>query len=767
MRDIDHMARMGLLMAAVFLFSLQQVFGQVPVGQWRAHLSYYSIQDVTGSEDRIFAAGSNGIMIYNKDYNHPENLNKVNGLSDAGITSLAWSDEHQLLLIGYRNGNLDIWKDGRISNYPSIRDQPLYAQKSIRDIFFWEGRAYLSCSFGVAVFDPASGEFLETFQPAGGAGAVVYSVDHHQGDFFVATSQGLFYAPAGSPGLDNPASWQQVTAFSDPGRPVTSLQSHGGYVVFAVGAGQGQHEVYYLDGAGGVELLSETRVHALERGNDASGSSRLFVCSSDRVFVYDQELSLNQTLENYISRPRPTSFFEDPAGEWWLGDDGSGLVRYHQGQGEPVIYNGPGSDRTSYLKAYGQQILGLTGGYDAGRNPQNRSATLYRFHQEQWMNTSFSGYNDWVDLAAVPGQKNHYMMASWGDGLLEVKDGEVVQQYDQDNSPLASHNMDQVRVDNLCYDQGGNLWLTNDEAEHPIKVHDSRGNWHVGRYDGLRNRTATGLICGQDGYLWGYIHNTPLVFVVDTRGTPADPSDDVVMIREVLDYNGQSFARRIEAIHQDREGNLWIATDEGVAVDYEPGSFFDREDYRPNRIRLTIEGYTQYIMRDNRVTDIGVDPANQKWFATRRAGIFVFSADARELRAHYTAANSPLLSDTVRSVVIGSGGEAFMATASGICSYRSESAEGKENFQDAYVFPNPVRPGYEGKITITNLVAGVNVKITDISGNLVYETVARGGQATWEGKNLSGHKVSSGVYLIFMTNEDGSKTHVGKLLFLK
>ena len=383
------------------------------------------------------------------------------------------------------------------------------------------------------------------------------------------------------------------------------------------------------------------------------------------------------------------------------------------------------------------------------------------------MNTSFAGYSDIVDLAAVPGQPDHYMMASWGDGLLEVKNGEVVHSYDADNSPLAPVDLDQVRVENLCFDAGGNLWLTNGEAEHPIKVLDSQGDWHVARYDDLRNRKATGLICQQDGYLWGYIHNTPLIFAVDTRGTPGDPSDDAIMIREVLDFNGQSFARRIEAISQDNEGNIWIATDEGVAVDYEPASFFDREDYRPNRIRLTIEGYTQYVLRDNQVTDIAVDPANQKWFATQRAGVFVFSEDARQLRAHYTSGQSALLNDTVRSMAIGSGGEAFMATASGICSYRSESAEGQEDFADAYVFPNPVRPGYEGKITITNLVAGVNLKITDISGNLVYETVARGGQATWDGKNLSGNKVSSGVYLIFMTNEDGSKTHVGKLLFLK
>ena len=767
MKNSNSIARMGFLLMAVCVFFAQQVSGQVPVGQWRAHLSYHSIQDVTGSEERIFAAGTNGILIYNKDYNNPENLNKVNGLSDAGISALAWSEEHQVLLVGYRNGNLDVWRDGKIRNYSSLRDQGLYSPKRIRDIFFWEDKAYLSCSFGVAVFDLQSREFLESFNPVGGSGAEVYSLAHQQGEFFVATSQGLFHAAADAPGLDNPARWQQVTAFSDPSRPVASLRSHGEYVVFAVQAGQQQHQVYYLDETGGVDLLLESQVQALEGGSRGLATSALFICSSDRIFVYDQGLSLNQTLKGYMPQPRPTSLFEDQDGVWWLGDNGYGLVRYHQGQAESIIYNGPHSDRIFVVKAFGKQILGVPGGYDAGRNPQNTDAALYGFREEQWTNRSFPDYRDIVDIATVPGQPGRYMMASWGDGLLEVKDGEVVQQYDQDNSPLEPYNLDQIRVDDLWYDPSGNLWLTNHKAENPIKVLDSRGEWHVARYDALQDRAATGLTGGQDGLVWGYIHNTPLLFAVDTRGTPDDPSDDVLRLQEVLDFNGQSFARRLEALERDKEGNLWIATDEGVAVDYEPGSFFDREDYRPNRIRLTIEGYTQYILRDNQVTDIAVDPANQKWFATKRAGVFVFSEDAQELRSHYTSVGSPLLSDTVRSLAVGDGGEAFMATARGICSYRSESAAGKADFQDAYVFPNPVRPGYEGKITITNLVAGVNVKITDISGNLVYETIARGGQATWDGKNLSGHKVSTGVYLIFMTNEDGSKTHVGKLLFLK
>jgi hypothetical protein len=309
--------------------------------------------------------------------------------------------------------------------------------------------------------------------------------------------------------------------------------------------------------------------------------------------------------------------------------------------------------------------------------------------------------------------------------------------------------------------------MVNDQAEDPVKILKNNGSMVTASYDALKGRRVRGLFCGEQGFRWGYLHNTPLVFAVDPNGTPADPSDDQVMIREVLNYNGQSFAKSIHAMDKDTEGNIWIATDEGVAVDYDPGAFFERDDYRPNRIRMTVDGYTQYILRDNKVKDIGVDAGNRKWIATEQSGVYVFSEDTQQMLAHYRSSTSPLLSDSVQSLSINDEGMVFFATAAGICSYRSEASAGRDNFSDAYVFPNPVRPGYDGKITITNLVRGVNVKITDISGNLVYETVAKGGQATWDGRNFAGHRVASGVYLVFMTNEDGSKTHVGKLLFLK
>jgi hypothetical protein len=82
------------------------------------------------------------------------------------------------------------------------------------------------------------------------------------------------------------------------------------------------------------------------------------------------------------------------------------------------------------------------------------------------------------------------------------------------------------------------------------------------------------------------------------------------------------------------------------------------------------------------------------------------------------------------------------------------------------VFPNPVRPEYDGKIAVRGLVNNADVKITDIAGNMIYKTRAFGGQAVWNGRNFEGRRAQSGVYLVFVSNNDGSETLATKILFL-
>ena len=129
--------------------------------------------------------------------------------------------------------------------------------------------------------------------------------------------------------------------------------------------------------------------------------------------------------------------------------------------------------------------------------------------------------------------------------------------------------------------------------------------------------------------------------------------------------------------------------------------------------------------------------------------------------------NSPLLSDNIIDICVdGVSGEVFFGTDKGIISFKGEAMSGSSLYNNVLVYPNPVRETFEGPVAIKGLVANTNVKITDIGGNLVFETESLGGQAIWDGKNFRGERVATGVYMIYLASPDGSFSHVTKLLFI-
>ena len=114
--------------------------------------------------------------------------------------------------------------------------------------------------------------------------------------------------------------------------------------------------------------------------------------------------------------------------------------------------------------------------------------------------------------------------------------------------------------------------------------------------------------------------------------------------------------------------------------------------------------------------------------------------------------------------VVDDSGEVFFVTRSGLCSYRSNASVSQNTFNNVFVFPNPVKRGYDGLIAVSGLSDDTNVKITDISGNIVFEANSLGGTMTWDGKNFDGEKVSTGVYLFFCTNSNYTESIVKKIL---
>jgi hypothetical protein len=325
-----------------------------------------------------------------------------------------------------------------------------------------------------------------------------------------------------------------------------------------------------------------------------------------------------------------------------------------------------------------------------------------------------------------------------------------------------------VRICGLAFDRNDNLWLTQSGVPNSIKVLNKDGSWTVLPYT-IDAPTIGDIIITQSGIKWIILPRGHGLFVLDDNNTPSDFNDDLYRKIMVRDQDGKSLPN-IYSIAEDLDGNVWIGTDKGPVVYYDPDRVIT-EDVNAYRIMISRNdgsGLADYLLGTETITSIAVDGGNRKWFGSNSSGAFLVSGDGKELIHNYNESNSPLLSNLISSIAIDEiTGEVWIGTNKGVITVREVATLGGDDMNNIYAFPNPVRETFEGDVTVTGLLRNTNVKITDLSGNLVYETKSTGGQATWDLTAYNGIRVSTGVYLIFCTNEDGSQTAITKLLVVR
>ena len=168
------------------------------------------------------------------------------------------------------------------------------------------------------------------------------------------------------------------------------------------------------------------------------------------------------------------------------------------------------------------------------------------------------------------------------------------------------------------------------------------------------------------------------------------------------------------------------------------------------------------------ITDIEVDGSNNKWISTATSGVFYLSSNGQETLLRFTKDNSPLPSNNVQDITIDSfTGTVYFASLNGLVAYEGTSTAPRDDLDEVYAYPNPVRPGFDGNVSIDGLTADANVKITDIEGNLVFETTSEGGSVLWDTTAFGKYRVASGVYLVLITTEDALETKVSKIMVIR
>ena len=770
------------LIGFYFLNSFSQGVG---IGEWRNHLPHKNCISVAEANNKIYCATPYSLFYYDKNDNSVEELNKINGLSDFGVSIIESDENNNILLIAYTNANIDLIKDGNIINIPDIKRKTILGKKTINNILFVDNLAYLSCGFGIVVLDVENEEILDTYfiGPQGNQ-IDVLDLTYNDTSFFAATENGIYEAAIDEPNLANYAVWSKPENIPNQNSKFDQIEYFNNKLIANnYYDGYNNDTLFVYDGLSWeyMQLGYSNDFRSIRKNNE-----NLLIVSNGGVKKYN----INLELEYIIYSPSQMMLFPNDAiigknGLIWIADTFKGLIKvFDEWTAEKILLEGPATANVFSLTSRGDALWVAPGGRSSDWGALYKRDGVFSFVDNEWeryyyLNTpAFEQIHDVVTIAVDPGNSQKVFVGAFRNdsAIVEFLGTEVVNVYTEENSSLqqwpAAH---QVAVTGIDFDSENNLWVANSGAPNilSVRINDGSldGNWKSFNLGSM----ASGIDIGEllvDDYNQKWIikrktiENPYYIFVFSENNTIDNPSDDKIRGLTSSPGNGNIVGNKIYCLAKDLDGEIWIGTDEGISVIYTPENVFTNNDYDAQRILVEQDGYVQYLLETEVVTSICVDGDNKKWIGTDNAGVFLLSADGTEEIHHFTVENSPLLSNMISDIAINNDGEVFIGTANGIISYGGTATPGTATHQNTYAFPNPVREGFTGKIGIKGLVNNADIKITDISGTLIYETKAEGGQAIWDGKNLDGRKAQTGVYLVFSSNSDGSDTMVTKILII-
>ncbi|HLN20016.1 MAG TPA: T9SS type A sorting domain-containing protein [Bacteroidales bacterium] len=759
------------VLVSIFLFLTAALCstGQGPVGTWTDHLRYDRSFGIAAGEEKVFSSTGNSVLVYDKTVSDLRKLSKVNGLTETGISAIAWSEQYQTLVIVYNTANVDLLIKNVVYNIPDIKLKYIPGEKKINKVRISGKYAYLACSFGIVVIDIDRKEIYDSWKPGASNGDVnVSDISFSSTNIYAATDKGIYTALKTNPGLSFFGNWNIISSLPNPTGKYTLVMYAGGklYANLSYPLLPGDY-MYVVDQYASVFLYEPGVFY---NSADASGSG-FTVSASGSVKFFSQTGSLVKTITYNQWQTSDIAMAVESGGDIWIADRRNGMIRAEKMSSlSRLILPGPASDNAySITSAEGKTII-TGGGTTASWNNQWKPLQISVYENNHWLNILSGTISDPLYAAIDPADNNHFFVSTWGGGLLEYRNNELVKQYTNANSPLQTIIPGQpyVRIAGLAFDEERNLWITQTEVQGNIKVLKPDGTWFYDPGLEIDAPTIGEIIVARNGYKWVVLPRGYGIFILDDNGTPEDFSDDRSKKMYVRDNEG-NVASNVYSITSDLDGNIWAGTDQGPFIYYNPENVF-RDGYSAFRIKIPRNDGTNladYMLGTESITSIFVDGGNRKWMGTYESGAYLLSPDGTEQLLSFNERNSPLLSNYVTDISVDNKtGEVWFATINGIQSYRGNSTEGNRAFSNVYAFPNPVREDFTGNVTITGLIVNTEIRITDISGNLVFSTMSDGGLASWDLKNSHGNRVATGVYIVFCTSPGVKQTAITKILVI-
>lgn len=740
-----------------------------PIGQWREHLPYQNTIDVAASANKIIAATPYSLFTVDVQSGEIDRISKVSALSETGLSRIAYDITSGKLFIGYANSNMDVIINGRVVNVPGLKRANVSGDKNIYQIVPDNQLCYLATGFGVVVFDAVKYEIKDSWFIGSAGGAVkTNGFLKYNNNFYAATDEGLKTTGAAV----NPADFRNWTTISGTnGLSATTTRAvvnfNNQLIVLqndSLFIQSGQQWQLYFANDWKIEFVNASENKLLIGQRKTTGEAQVVV------------LSGNGTAERVIQQTSVIGFPKNGIsvnGIYWIADLYGGLSRWSQSASESYRPNSPQAVSTGAMLAGNGNFYVTAGAVNSSWNYQYNPSGFFVYEHSNWTNYnqySFPVLDTVLDIITVAADRRDgsAWLGSFGGGLVKL-DAEGKLQIFKQNSPIGATVGDpnSYRVAGLAFDTDNNLWIANFGSTKQLHVLRSNGQWQSFTAPfTLRENAVADIVIDEAGNKWmvAPLGNGLIVF---NERTFENTLDDQWKLLRAGSGTGNLPSNDVLSVAKDREGFIWVGTNNGVAVFECPDIIFASNSCEAVWPVVKEGNFANYLFKGQEVRSIAVDGANRIWMATN-TGVWLVNTPGDKVLAHFTEENSPLLSNDVKKIAIdGITGEVFIATSKGLVSYRGSATDAEEYEMKAIVFPNPVPPGYTGTIGIRGLPDNAIVKITELNGRLVHQTRSLGGQAVWSGKDYNGRRVSTGVYLVLAIDEKNQQHVVGKIVFVK
>ncbi len=719
----------------ILLFLLTSImFSQQQVDTWKFYGSQYNMQfhEVVGSE--IYSGNDLGTFFkINPATNEVFTLSEIDGFVDSRVTYLKYAPKVNVLVVTYINGQIDLVKGNQIMNISDIfRNESISDSKRINHVTIYGSDAYLSTDFGVVVLDLVTGLIKDTYRFIGDSGdelmVISSTINTDSDSLFICTENRVQAADLNNNNLNDFNNWTPFELGSGvPQEGIIGLANHNNIVYLAA------EDTLFSIRPGGWQKSQtfDTLISGIKEGKD-----NFCLSAGDSIFVFG---STNQSFQSSLFNEVKDASFND--GRVVASDSKNGLIVDRKLRN----YNSPQS-----LKAY--RIIDPNGKLVVAPDLSNEG--MYIYDDYIWVNRSSEdifGKSNIVDAAYCSVNDATYY-ASMGFGLIKESVSGNYENVGEDY--LNQANDSNTYVSAVETDFNGNTWVLNyssissDFSNSLFKINQD-DDWTGYIIPSNLGRSIIDMKINESGY----------VFLLTTSASLLvfDPENGFL---KTFVSNTANIPGRIICMDMSFEGDLILGTNSGLSVGLATNDIFNNDNYEFTR-PIFGEGY---LLGEESVNCLKLDGGDNLWVGTNN-GVQYFNKDLDERLKFFSASNSPLITKNILQIGInGQNGEVFMNTSEGLISYQGfATTTTRVNDKEFNIFPNPVTPDYEGVVTVRGMAYDVNVKFTDLAGNIVFETDSEGGSAVWDLQLLSGERAVTGVYLVFTTDINGEETYVGKI----